>query len=60
MEYYQVIGDPRGTVLIRYFMTEDEEVRANALPEIQHGMDSLVRLPAFLVTERFLKAMSGS
>jgi hypothetical protein len=49
MEYYQAIGDPRGTALIRYFMTEDEEVRANALPQVQHFMNSLVVTPSFLL-----------
>ncbi len=42
MEYYQALGDPKGTLLMRYFMTEDEEVRAKALPEVQHMMNSLV------------------
>jgi hypothetical protein len=42
MEYYQALGDPKGTLLMRYFMTEDEEVRAKALPELQHMMNSLV------------------
>jgi hypothetical protein len=42
MEYYQAIGDPKGTLLMRYFVTEDEEVRAKALPEVQHAMENLV------------------
>jgi hypothetical protein len=42
MGYYQALGDQKGTLLIRYFMTEDEEVRAKALPQVQHVMNSLV------------------
>jgi hypothetical protein len=42
MEYYQALGDPKGTLLMRYFVIEDEEVRAKALPEVQNMMDSLV------------------
>jgi hypothetical protein len=42
MEYYQALGDPKGTLLMRYFVIEDEEVRAKALPEVQHMMNSLV------------------
>jgi hypothetical protein len=42
MEYYQALGDPKGTLLMRYFMTDDKEVRAKALPEVQHMMNSLV------------------
>ncbi|KAN0099370.1 beta-lactamase/transpeptidase-like protein [Hyaloscypha variabilis] len=41
MGYYQAIGDPKGTLLMRYFVTEDEEVRAKALPEVQHAMENL-------------------
>jgi len=42
MGYYQAIGDQKGTLLMRYFMTEGEGVRANALPQVQHVMNSLV------------------
>jgi hypothetical protein len=42
MGYYQAIGDPRGTLIMRYFMSEDEEVRAKALPEVQYLLNTLV------------------
>lgn len=42
MEYYQAIEDPKGTLLMRYFVTEDQEVRAKTLPEVQHAMENLV------------------
>ncbi len=51
MEYYQALGDPKGTLLIRYFMTEDEEVRAKALPGVQHVMNSLVITPVAVANE---------
>jgi hypothetical protein len=33
MEYYQTLGDPKGTCIVDYFMSDDEEVKAKALPE---------------------------
>lgn len=42
MEYYQALEDPKGTLLMRYFMSDDDEVKAKAFHEIQHAMDSLV------------------
>ena len=51
MEYYQALEDPRGDLLVRYFMIEDEEVRAKALPEVQHWMNSLVITPAIVLNE---------
>ena len=51
MGYYQAIGDSRGTLLMRYFMSEDEDVRAKALPEVQHVMNSLVTSPFLMVSQ---------
>jgi hypothetical protein len=42
MGYYQAIGDPRGTLLMRYFAAEDEAAREKALPEVQNVMTTLV------------------
>jgi hypothetical protein len=51
MMYYQAIDDPRGTLIIRYFMNEDPDMRAQALEEIRSVMGALVsdyRLILFL------------
>lgn len=42
MKYYTVLGDSRGTVLMRYFKNNDPEVKAKALEEIREAMSSLV------------------
>jgi len=42
MGYYQALGDPKGTLLMRYFMSDNEDVKAKAFPEIQCAIDSLV------------------
>jgi hypothetical protein len=45
MKYYGVLGDPKSTILMRYFMTGDEDVKSNALPEAQQVINSLVISP---------------
>lgn len=42
MKYYTVLGDSRGTALVRYFKNNDPEVKAKALQEIREVMGSLV------------------
>jgi hypothetical protein len=51
MEYYGALGDPKGDLLMRYFMTEDEDVKAKALPEIRQVMNSLVSDPSILTAD---------
>jgi hypothetical protein len=54
MEYYRALGDPRGDLLVRYFMIEDEKVRAKALPEVQNWMNNLVISPAMWSTKQYV------
>jgi hypothetical protein len=42
MEYYGAIGDDRATLIPRYFMSDDPEVKANALGGIREIMGCLV------------------
>jgi hypothetical protein len=51
MGYYQAIGDSRGTLLMRYFMSSSSDMRAKALPEVQHVMNSLVTSPFLMVSQ---------
>lgn len=48
MDYYKAIGDSKGTLLYRYFISDDPTVRAEALEEIRQGMGNIVRLSASL------------
>jgi hypothetical protein len=42
--YYAAIGDPKATVLRRYFRSENETEKEEALVEIQELMQTLVRI----------------
>jgi hypothetical protein len=42
--YYAAIGDPKATVLRRYFRSENETEKEEALAEIQKLMQTLVRI----------------
>ena len=44
MEYYNSLGNSRGSLIMRYFRSDDPEVKAKALGEIRGSMDILVRL----------------
>ncbi|KAJ5815656.1 beta-lactamase/transpeptidase-like protein [Penicillium riverlandense] len=45
MKYYAVLGDSRGTVLMRYFKNDDPKVKAKALEEVREMMGSLSVVP---------------
>ena len=48
---YAAIGDPKATVLRRYFRSENETEKGEALVEIQEIMQTLVRIlqiPSYL------------
>ena len=51
MEYFGAIGDDRATLIQRYFMNDDPEVKAKALGEILEIMGKLV---CYLVTRHLL------
>ena len=42
--YYRSLGDERGTLMQRYFFTDDPVVKAKALEEVRVVMGTLVRL----------------
>ena len=42
MEYYNALGNKKGTLIMRYFMSEDLEIRAEALGEVREVMGSVV------------------
>ena len=44
MEYYRAIGNDKATLIPRYFMTDDPEIKENAFEEIKDIMGSLVCL----------------
>lgn len=43
MKYYELIGHVRATLISRYFMSGDQEVRSEALEDVREAMGSLVR-----------------
>ena len=45
MEYYGAIGNSKATLIPRYFMAGNPEVKANALREIRQVMGCLVGCP---------------
>lgn len=45
MKYYSALGDKKGTLLMRYFMSEDAEVKGPALEEVREAMGTLVVEP---------------
>jgi hypothetical protein len=51
MEYYRAIGNDKATLIPRYFMTDDPEIKANAFEEIKGIMGSLVCLLWFFSLE---------
>ena len=42
MQYYNAIGNSKGTIIMRYFMSDDPEVKAKALSEVREIMGTLV------------------
>lgn len=42
MKYYESIRHIRATLISRYFVSEDEEVRSGALEDVREAMGSLV------------------
>jgi hypothetical protein len=45
MEYYKAIGNDRGTLIFRYFLSNDPKVKAKALEEVREALGSLVCYP---------------
>lgn len=48
MKYYQAMGDEKATLIPRYFMSDDPEVKKGALEEILILMGSLVTPPSLI------------
>ena len=42
MKYYSAIGHVRATIIPRYFMSDDDDVRRGALPDVLEAMGTLV------------------
>jgi hypothetical protein len=42
--YYTATGNEMGTLIMRYFMSDDPETKAKALGDLQEGMGELVCL----------------
>jgi hypothetical protein len=42
MKYYVSLGHVRGTLIARYFLSEDEEIRKGALDDCRNALGSLV------------------
>jgi len=49
MKYYGAIGHARATIMPRYFMSDDENVRKEALEDVLEAMGSLVFLCAHFI-----------
>lgn len=59
MEYYGAIGNDRATLIQRYFMTDDPDVKKQALGEVRKVLGTLVTISFFGLSTKTLTDYSS-